>query len=253
MTIAVGRSDEQWLDRVVESVSSSGLAIVEGVLDDALIEECRSAMYAVQKRIQSDVGIERFDAAGEVGVLRLMLRYDDFFFRLLELPEVLDVVDATVSETAILHLQNGLILPPIAGDAPDVFQTAVSPRLPARLERLPHVDQPLLRTRRVQRAKRRHHVRPGHASGRGATVGCIPRGRGDHGDVLARIDDRLRLDGLARSRGEPVRSATGSRSTSSSRARTSSSRSTTSGRSETRWSKRKRRERSSSSAGTPAS
>ena len=123
VTIAVGRSDEQWLDRVVESVSSSGLAIVEGVLDDALIEECRSAMYAVQKRIQSDVGIERFDAAGEVGVLRLMLRYDDFFFRLLELPEVLDVVDATVSETAILHLQNGLILPPIAGDAPDVFQT----------------------------------------------------------------------------------------------------------------------------------
>jgi ectoine hydroxylase-related dioxygenase (phytanoyl-CoA dioxygenase family) len=32
---------------------------------------------------------------------------------LLELPEVLEVVDHTVSNTAILHLQNGLILPPV--------------------------------------------------------------------------------------------------------------------------------------------
>ena len=123
MTIAVDRSDEHWLERVVESVSYSGLSIVEGVLDDGLVDDCRSAMYAVQTKIQSDVGNDRLAAAGEVGVLRLMLRYDDLFFRLLELPEVLAVVDATVSETAILHLQNGLVLPPIAGDAPDVFQT----------------------------------------------------------------------------------------------------------------------------------
>jgi ectoine hydroxylase-related dioxygenase (phytanoyl-CoA dioxygenase family) len=80
-------------------------------------------MYRVQQQIRSDVGSERLDAAGEVGVLRLMLKYDDLFFRLLERPEVLAVLDATVSETAILHVQNGLILPPIAGDAPDVFQT----------------------------------------------------------------------------------------------------------------------------------
>jgi ectoine hydroxylase-related dioxygenase (phytanoyl-CoA dioxygenase family) len=120
---AVHRRDDRWLDHIVESVSYSGLAIVEGVLDATLLEECRTAMYGVQKQIQSDVGIDRLDAAGEVGVLRLMLRYDDFFFRLLELPEVLAVIDATLSETAILHLQNGLILPPIAGDAPEIFQT----------------------------------------------------------------------------------------------------------------------------------
>ena len=117
------RTDEAWLDRVLESVSHSGVAIVEGVLDDARVAETREAMYRVQELIHADVGKDRLDAAGELGVLRLILRYDDLFFGLLELPEVLAVVDATVSDTAILHVQNGLVLPPIAGDAPDVFQT----------------------------------------------------------------------------------------------------------------------------------
>lgn len=51
-----------------------------------------------------------------------MLEFDPVFFRLLELPHVLAVVDATVAETAILHLQNGLMLPPLEGETPDVFQ-----------------------------------------------------------------------------------------------------------------------------------
>ena len=53
-----------------------------------------------------------------------MLAYDSHFVRLLELPEVLAVVDAYVADTAILHLQNGLILPPVPeGERVDVFQT----------------------------------------------------------------------------------------------------------------------------------
>jgi ectoine hydroxylase-related dioxygenase (phytanoyl-CoA dioxygenase family) len=42
---------------------------------------------------------------------------------LLEQEPVLAVVDALLSDTAILHLQNGLVLPSFApGEAPDVFQ-----------------------------------------------------------------------------------------------------------------------------------
>jgi ectoine hydroxylase-related dioxygenase (phytanoyl-CoA dioxygenase family) len=52
-----------------------------------------------------------------------MLKYDGYFYRFLELPEVLAVVDATVSETAVLHLQNGFILPSFPRAAvPSVFQ-----------------------------------------------------------------------------------------------------------------------------------
>src|SRR5215468_8786863 len=53
-----------------------------------------------------------------------MLKFDPHFFSFLEIPEVLAVVDRTVSETAILHLQNGFILPslPQGAPAPDLFQ-----------------------------------------------------------------------------------------------------------------------------------
>jgi ectoine hydroxylase-related dioxygenase (phytanoyl-CoA dioxygenase family) len=43
--------------------------------------------------------------------LRLMMKYEPHFLEFLALPELLAVVDATVSPTAILHLQNGFILP----------------------------------------------------------------------------------------------------------------------------------------------
>jgi ectoine hydroxylase-related dioxygenase (phytanoyl-CoA dioxygenase family) len=91
-------------------------------------------MYAVAAQIRAAVGSARLERAGELGVLRLMLAYDESFCELLELPEVLRLVDATVSATAILHLQNGLILPPQARDAPaEVFQTSFHQDFPRHL------------------------------------------------------------------------------------------------------------------------
>jgi ectoine hydroxylase-related dioxygenase (phytanoyl-CoA dioxygenase family) len=117
------RRDEEWLEKVLEAVRYTGVAVVEGVLDDELVEETHARLYDVQQRIREDVGEERLTAAGELGVLRLMVRYDDFFFRFMELPEVLAFVDATVSDTATLHVQNGLVLPSFDnGAAPQVFQ-----------------------------------------------------------------------------------------------------------------------------------
>lgn len=114
-----------WLTHVLESVRISGCAVVEDVVPAALCQEIRHAMYETRERIARDVGMDRLERAGEVGVLRLMVAYDEVFLRLLEIPEVLAVVDETVSETAVLHLQNGLILPSFPdGDVPEVFQTS---------------------------------------------------------------------------------------------------------------------------------
>jgi ectoine hydroxylase-related dioxygenase (phytanoyl-CoA dioxygenase family) len=122
-TSAINCRADGWLERTLASVRVLGCAVVEGVLDDSLIEETREAMYDAQERIREAIGEDRLARAGELGVLRLMLAYNPHFFRLLELEPVLNVVDATVSKTAILHLQNGLILPSFdAGSAPDVFQ-----------------------------------------------------------------------------------------------------------------------------------
>jgi ectoine hydroxylase-related dioxygenase (phytanoyl-CoA dioxygenase family) len=117
------RNDPDWLSTAVEMMHALGYVAVSGVLDAAMLSRIRLAMYRAQKAIAAEVGEERLKRAGEVGVLRLVAKYDQVFLDLLAVPEVLAVVDATVSNTAILHLQNGFILPSFKpGEAPSVFQ-----------------------------------------------------------------------------------------------------------------------------------
>ncbi|HEX6648433.1 MAG TPA: phytanoyl-CoA dioxygenase family protein, partial [Pyrinomonadaceae bacterium] len=111
------------MNAILDQLSSSGYAVVESVLSESFLQTTRDAMYRAQEAIWRDVGQERLNRAGELGVLRLMLKYDPHFFKFLELPQVLSVIDATVSNTAIMHLQNGFILPSLpAGQTPTIFQ-----------------------------------------------------------------------------------------------------------------------------------
>jgi len=115
----------QTLDGVGASVRETGLAVVDSVLDADMLSRTRDAMYEAQEGILRDVGRDRLAAAGEVGILRIMMRYHPLFFEFLERPEVLAVVDEAVSSTAILHLQNGFILPSYpSGQQPHVFQNS---------------------------------------------------------------------------------------------------------------------------------
>jgi ectoine hydroxylase-related dioxygenase (phytanoyl-CoA dioxygenase family) len=106
------KHDPDWLRKALESLRQLGYALVEGVLDVDQVERTRTRMYEVQQAIRDDIGAERLERAGELGVLRLMGAYDEHFLSLLELPELLELVDGTVSPTAVMHLQNGFILPP---------------------------------------------------------------------------------------------------------------------------------------------
>jgi ectoine hydroxylase-related dioxygenase (phytanoyl-CoA dioxygenase family) len=125
---------QDWLGDALQRLRRDGFAIVEDVVSRDLLERTRDAMYRVREQIVAAVGTQRLERAGELGVLRLMLRYDEHFYSLLELDEVLAVVDATVSPTAILHLQNGLILPPVRGDEARLFQTTFHQDFPRHLE-----------------------------------------------------------------------------------------------------------------------
>ncbi len=118
------REQPVWLPRVLASLSCLGYAVVENVLDSNFLEDSRTAMYSVQDRILSEVGAERLKLAKEEGVLRLMMKFHPHFFNFLELPQLLAVIDSTVGNTAIMHLQNGFILPsfPSGMQLDDVFQ-----------------------------------------------------------------------------------------------------------------------------------
>jgi ectoine hydroxylase-related dioxygenase (phytanoyl-CoA dioxygenase family) len=135
MLVVDCHTEDDWLPLTLEALRYDGAAVVTGVLSDALLETTRLRMYRVQEQVVAAVGAERLQRSGEVGVLRLMLKYDPFFCRFLEVPELLAIVDNTVSPTAILHLQNGFILPAFAPkEAPDVFQNRFHMDFPRVLE-----------------------------------------------------------------------------------------------------------------------
>ncbi len=130
--------DPSWLGKTLKSLDQYGYSVVEGVVDLNLLRWTREALYRVRDEIQKEMGQKRLERAGGMGVLRLMMRFEPGFTRFLELPEVLALVDATVSPTAILHLQNGFILPSHPpGHTPQVFQNQFHMDFPAGPQRLP--------------------------------------------------------------------------------------------------------------------
>jgi ectoine hydroxylase-related dioxygenase (phytanoyl-CoA dioxygenase family) len=118
------RRRTHWVSFVAEAVRNEGYCVVENVLDAGLIEELRAAMYRAQKRIVAEVGAERLRRAGEIGVLRLMMKFEPTCLKLLEIPEMLAVVEHHLGATAVLHLQNGFILPSSARQDSGGFQTS---------------------------------------------------------------------------------------------------------------------------------
>jgi ectoine hydroxylase-related dioxygenase (phytanoyl-CoA dioxygenase family) len=136
MVHTVSRRESRWLDHVAEALRFEGYAVVTEVLPPDLLDAARPALYSAQRQILREVGAERLRRAGEIGVLRLMLKYEPIFFRFLELAEMLAIVDRIVSPTAVLHLQNGFILPPLEHDGgrPDVFQMRFHQDFPRVLE-----------------------------------------------------------------------------------------------------------------------
>ena len=121
--LRVNCNSTDWLPSVTEAIRNHGCAVVEGALTPAMLAETRAAMYRAQEKIHKEVGHERLKLAGELGVLRLPLKFEPIFFSFLEIEALLAVVDNTVSPTAILHLQNGFILPSFPPDkTPPTFQ-----------------------------------------------------------------------------------------------------------------------------------
>jgi ectoine hydroxylase-related dioxygenase (phytanoyl-CoA dioxygenase family) len=127
-------TEADWLANTLDALRYSGAGIVTDVLSPALCDRTRAAMYEAQARTVEAVGQDRLDRAREVGVMRVMLSYDPVFSELLSLPEILAIVDNAVSDTAVMHLQNGLILPPFDSSVSDVLQYTFHMDFPRYME-----------------------------------------------------------------------------------------------------------------------
>src|SRR5947209_3265878 len=74
------KRDADWLVQTCAALRSSGCCIVEHVIDEDLLAEIRPAMYRAQRTIYEEVGGSRLESAGELGVLRLMMKFEPLFF-----------------------------------------------------------------------------------------------------------------------------------------------------------------------------
>ncbi len=120
---AISVRETDWLASALNALSRKGCAVVTGVLDDELLEATRRAVYRARDGVVAEIGSERLARAGEIGTIRLPMRFDDTFYRLLDVAPMLDVVDAMLGDAAILHLQNAFALPSFESNAaPVVFQ-----------------------------------------------------------------------------------------------------------------------------------
>lgn len=103
------------------SLEIHGFTVVPNVLNSDFLTSAKRACYDSQVTFRQVVSEERIKRAGETGVIRLPMKFDRFFYQFLALPELLEIVDEFLGESAILHLQNAFILPPDKGDP--TFQT----------------------------------------------------------------------------------------------------------------------------------
>ncbi|HEY9868137.1 MAG TPA: phytanoyl-CoA dioxygenase family protein [Candidatus Obscuribacterales bacterium] len=113
------RGDENWLKQTIRSLQTAGYAVVLDVFDGERQEQTGQALRRAARALREDVGEELLRSALELSIIRFLLKYEPFFFTLLELPQMLCVVDGYLSPDAILRYQVGVILPAASQNLPE--------------------------------------------------------------------------------------------------------------------------------------
>lgn len=106
--------DKNSSNRILEmksALDSHGVFVMESVLDENEVAYYIKSLFEVERAIIEDIGEKRFLQARKNGdnALRLMMKYHPAFFKLLEVPELVEVVHNLLSDMAILKFQNGFI------------------------------------------------------------------------------------------------------------------------------------------------
>jgi ectoine hydroxylase-related dioxygenase (phytanoyl-CoA dioxygenase family) len=101
-------SDE--LDWHLENLEIKGYCVIENVLSK---EECATISEKMDSLNSAQIdrfGEARLHELRDYGILRDMLLHDSYFRDLAIHPTVMSVVERVIGPTAILHVQNGLVL-----------------------------------------------------------------------------------------------------------------------------------------------
>ena len=99
------------LNNIQNLITNEGFCVVENVIDIQSCEFGIEALKSSYKQIETLIGQDRLNLAGEVGVVRAPMAFDPYFFTLLENKTIQTISENIIDNTSILHLQNGFIFP----------------------------------------------------------------------------------------------------------------------------------------------
>ena len=96
----------------VKNIKTEGYAILENVIDTNECSLISEKLDNLEKIQEHEVGLKKLQKINEVGILRALIEKDQYFENLILNPYVFKIISLLIRDTAILHLQNGVILYP---------------------------------------------------------------------------------------------------------------------------------------------
>lgn len=105
-------SSESLNEKYLNDIKKDGFAIVNEVLS---VDECKLISEKLDKLTYDDLGYfgkERLSKLNEIGILRALMAKDEYFTTLILHPKVYPIISTILGESAILNLQNSIIVYP---------------------------------------------------------------------------------------------------------------------------------------------
>jgi|SaaInlV_165m_DNA_3_1040750.scaffolds.fasta_scaffold23351_2 ectoine hydroxylase-related dioxygenase (phytanoyl-CoA dioxygenase family) len=96
----------------VENIITKGYTILENVVDNNECNLISQKLDYLDEQQELEFGKERLQKINDIGIVRAPIEKDDYFQNIILNPQVFGLVSLLIRDTAILHLQNGVILSP---------------------------------------------------------------------------------------------------------------------------------------------
>jgi len=96
----------------IEKILLRGFTIVKDAISPESCKIISEKLDYLEELQRKEYGFDRLKALNEIGIVRAPIEKDDYFSNLILNQKVFQIVSALIGDTAILHLQNGIILSP---------------------------------------------------------------------------------------------------------------------------------------------
>lgn len=110
--VSIEKQVEGNLKNHIENITIRGYTLLENVISKSECKTISDKLDSLEESQREEYGIQRLQEIRELGIVRAPIEKDDYFMNLILNPSVFGLVSFILRDTAILHLQNGVILEP---------------------------------------------------------------------------------------------------------------------------------------------